>query len=104
MNPLKIQKNTMKLMKEMNKTIQDLKNWNKSKSTHTHTHTNRGNSTEGKPMKENRNYKHKNHQQNISDERENVRHRGYIEEIDTSVTENVKSKNWLTQISRKFGT
>jgi hypothetical protein len=44
-------------------------------------------------MKENRNYKHKNHQQNISDERENVRHRGYIEEIDTSVTENVKSKN-----------
>lgn len=45
----------------------------------------------------NKNYKGKLCQQNTKDERENLAVEGIIEEMDTSVQENVKSKKLLIQ-------
>jgi hypothetical protein len=62
-----IQGNTVKQVKELNK--EDLK---------VEENTNGGNPWNGKPRKEVRNYRCKNHQQNIRDKRVHLRCRTYL--------------------------
>jgi hypothetical protein len=59
--------------------------------------TNRGNPRHGKPMKENRNYRHKNHQQNIRHGERISCIEDTMEENDTLVKENAKSKKFMIQ-------
>jgi hypothetical protein len=77
-----VQENTMKQVKEMNKTVQDMKMGIDSTEK----------TEDGKHREENRNNRCKHHQQNTRDRRENLRCRNTIEEIDTPVKENVNSE------------
>jgi hypothetical protein len=74
-------------LKELNKTFQDLK-----METETIKKSVGDNPGDRKPRKEIRCHRHKHHQQNTRDRRENLRCRDTIENIDTTVKENAKCK------------
>ena len=67
-----MQENTIKQVKKMNKTVQDLKMEIETIKT-----THRGNPEDGKPRDQNRNYRCKHHQHNTSDIKEHFRDRKY---------------------------
>jgi hypothetical protein len=79
-------------MKEFNKTIQDLNGTRSNKEI-----TKGANPGVRKPWKKIRNHRCKHHQQNTSNRRENIRYRRYLENTDTTVKENTKKQNLLTQ-------
>jgi hypothetical protein len=68
-----LQENTIKPAKEMNKTIQDLKNGTR----HNKEITKGDNPRDRKPRKEIRSHRSKHHQHNIRERRENLRCRRY---------------------------
>jgi hypothetical protein len=81
--------NTKKEVKKLNKTKQDLKN----RIINNKEITKVNNCEDIKPRKEKRSHRQKHHPQNTRDRRENLRCRRYLENIETTVKENVSRKS-----------
>jgi hypothetical protein len=76
-------------VKKLNKTKQDLKN----RIINNKEITKVNNCEDIKPRKEKRSHRQKHHPQNTRDRRENLRCRRYLENIETTVKENVSRKS-----------
>jgi hypothetical protein len=79
------------LVKEVNKTVRPENRYSSNK-----VKTNWGNPRDGKSREENMSYRCKHHQQNTAYKRDSITGlQGIMEEIETPVKENVKSKIFL---------
>jgi hypothetical protein len=83
-------------MKELNKIIQNLNSGSKNGNRNNEEITNGDNPKDRKSRKEIRSHRHKNHQQNTKDRRENLRAEDTVENTNTIVKENAKCKKLLT--------